>query len=91
MIFILLIQLDSLKGVEDKIISIDVPSGWDIHQGNVHGSFYPACNISLTSVKHCMKDFSGTHYFAGNFVPHFIYKVSILKLLEFIKEYIFDY
>ena len=68
--------LEQLRSFEDKIISVDVPSAWKIDEGNVFGSFVPRANISLTSVKQCMQHFGGDHYYAGNFVPEFIYKVS---------------
>lgn len=33
------------------IISIDVPSGWNIDDGNLHDTFIPQANISLSTLK----------------------------------------
>lgn len=58
-----------LKSAKAPIVSIDVPSGWEVESGNVNDTFVPAANISLGSIKHCMKGYAGVHYFAGHFMP----------------------
>ena len=45
--------LNELAPFEDRILSIDVPSGWDANEGNVHKLFTPAYLISLGMPKKC--------------------------------------
>jgi NAD(P)H-hydrate epimerase len=56
------------------IISVDVPSGWEIEKGNVYNTFVPFANISLGTVKSCMKNFIGVHYFVNFFMPRKLLK-----------------
>jgi NAD(P)H-hydrate epimerase len=52
------------------ILSVDVPSGWDVDNGDVHTTgFTPNAVISLTTPKRCMMGFGGTHYLGGRFLP----------------------
>lgn len=54
------------------ILSVDIPSGWHVEQGNVHGlgPERVAALISLTAPKLCAKHFTGgVHYLGGRFVP----------------------
>ena len=51
------------------IISIDIPSGWDVEEGEKPGSFSPYMLISLTAPKPCAQYFMGIHYVGGRFVP----------------------
>ncbi len=60
---------ESLKNTEIPIFSIDVPSGWDIDDGNIYDTFWPAANISLGSIKPLMKGYNGVHYFSDHFMP----------------------
>lgn len=39
--------LPSLTKFQQKIFSVDVPSGWDANEGNVHNLFTPNWLISL--------------------------------------------
>ena len=53
-----------------SVISIDVPSGWDVSRGDVTGSgLQPALLISLTAPKECARTFKGKHALGGRFVP----------------------
>ena len=65
--------LKAIKGLEQTIpiISIDIPSGWDVEKGPINGeSIQPECVISLTAPKNCMKHFQGKyHFLGGRFVP----------------------
>jgi NAD(P)H-hydrate epimerase len=65
--------LKQLKQLEKTIpiISIDVPSGWDVEKGPMNNdSLQPECVISLTAPKSCMKNFQGKyHFLGGRFVP----------------------
>jgi NAD(P)H-hydrate epimerase len=52
------------------VLSIDLPSGWDVELGDIHKTgFYPNAVVSLTVPKLCMKGYSGDHYVGGRFVP----------------------
>ncbi len=65
--------LKQIKQLEKTIpvISIDVPSGWDVEKGQINNeSIQPECVISLTAPKNCMKHFQGKyHFLGGRFVP----------------------
>lgn len=65
--------LREIKQMEKSIpvISIDVPSGWDVEKGPVDEQcLQPECVISLTAPKLCMKHFHGKlHFLGGRFVP----------------------
>ncbi|KAJ3334621.1 hypothetical protein HDU91_002637, partial [Kappamyces sp. JEL0680] len=58
-----------LDATKIPIISIDIPSGWDVEQGNVHRHFTPAALVSLTAPKLGASHFAGQHYVSGRFVP----------------------
>ena len=60
---------DYLKSHQHKVVSIDVPSGWEVDNGNIYNTFVPVANISLGSLKTCIKDFDGIHYFVDHFMP----------------------
>ena len=57
--------------VKIPVASIDVPSGWDVEQGDIHGTHLnPDFLISLTAPKLCSTSFRGRfHYLGGRFVP----------------------
>ena len=66
-----------------SLISVDVPSGWDVEKGPITSSrpadqseseettLYPAAIISLTAPKLCVSQscFKGSHYVTGRFIP----------------------
>jgi hydroxyethylthiazole kinase-like uncharacterized protein yjeF len=53
-----------------QIISVDVPSGWNVDEGDMAGlGFVPDILISLTAPKLCSKQFTGRHYIGGRFLP----------------------
>ena len=66
--------IDELNKFQDKIISIDIPSGFDIENGNINNTFQPNYLISLTLPKLCSKNFNGKHFLGGRFVPKILYK-----------------
>jgi len=66
--------IENLNKIPDKIISIDIPSGYDIEKGNINNTFKPGYLISLTLPKLCSKNFEGKHYLGGRFVPLILYK-----------------
>ena len=63
--------MSKISEVTIPVASIDVPSGWDVEQGDIHGSHLnPDFLISLTAPKLCSTSFRGRfHYLGGRFVP----------------------
>lgn len=53
------------------IVSVDIPSGWHVEEGDVNGTgIKPDLLVSLTAPKLCAKKFGGPHHFlGGRFVP----------------------
>jgi len=53
------------------VASIDVPSGWDVQQGDMAGTgLKPDMLISLTAPKECSRGFRGRHHIlGGRFIP----------------------
>lgn len=52
------------------VISVDVPSGWNVDEGDVTGmGFVPEVLISLTAPKESARGFSGRHFVGGRFLP----------------------
>ncbi|KAI8617564.1 YjeF N-terminal domain-containing protein [Chytriomyces sp. MP71] len=63
--------LKSIKAAKHvPILSVDVPSGWDVDEGNTSGlGLEPKALISLTAPKPCSKGFKGRHFVGGRFIP----------------------
>lgn len=62
------LSLISTSGL--PIVSVDIPSGWDVEQGNEAGvGLNPDVLISLTAPKQGVKMFRGQHFLGGRFVP----------------------
>ena len=62
--------LPKLNAAGVPIVAIDIPSGWDVEQGNLSGKGLNAsCLVSLTAPKKMATFFSGPHYLGGRFVP----------------------
>ncbi|KAJ2027277.1 NAD(P)H-hydrate epimerase [Coemansia sp. S610] len=63
--------LSTLQGIGKPIVSIDVPSGWDVELGNSQGvGLCPDMLVSLTAPKLCAEHFAGRyHYLGGRFAP----------------------
>ncbi|KAJ7464822.1 YjeF N-terminal domain-containing protein [Mycena galericulata] len=52
------------------IVSVDIPSGWDVEAGNEAGvGLNPDVLVSLTAPKEGVKLFRGQHFLGGRFVP----------------------
>ncbi|KDR73554.1 hypothetical protein GALMADRAFT_100297 [Galerina marginata CBS 339.88] len=63
------------------IVSVDIPSGWDVENGNELGvGLQPNVLISLTAPKEGVKDFIGRHFLGGRFVPEYLEKKFELHL-----------
>lgn len=72
--------IDTLKKVETPICSVDVPSGWNVEEGDPNG-LQPQLLISLTAPKRCAKLFKGRfHYLGGRFVPRALEQKYDLQL-----------
>lgn len=74
------------KEISFAVVSIDVPSGWDVEQGDSSGLYpiHPDMLISLTAPKLCAKFFKGKyHYLGGRFVPPGILEKYNLSLPEY--------
>lgn len=64
-----------------KVMSVDIPSGWDVEKGDVSGDgLRPDALISLTTPKKAAATFSGRHFLGGRFVPPFIISKYGLRL-----------
>lgn len=64
--------IQQLNDTSAKIVSVDVPSGWDV-DGNTgkEDGFAPALLVSLTAPKRCVLNTDTTatrHYLGGNFI-----------------------
>jgi len=77
----------ALKLISDSnlpIVSVDIPSGWDVDKGNIHGvGLEPSVLVSLTAPKAGSKCFNGRHFLGGRFVPWEIAKNYDLNLPEY--------
>lgn len=55
------------------IVSVDIPSGWDVEKGNAEGvGLVPDVLVSLTAPKEGSKGFSGRHFLGGRFVTKYV-------------------
>ena len=61
--------LEELRKVESKVLSVDMPSGWEAEAGNKYGLFLPMANISMMLPKEGMKSYKGRHFIGGRFLP----------------------
>ena len=66
--------LDTLSKTNLPLVSVDIPSGWDVETGPPTDGVTPALTpdllVSLTAPKKCAKYFTGRHhYLGGRFVP----------------------
>ncbi|KAM6434392.1 NAD(P)H-hydrate epimerase [Liasis olivaceus] len=72
--------LGTLEKVTIPVVSIDIPSGWDVEKGNPDG-LQPDMLISLTAPKKAARQFQGRyHYLGGRFVPEALQKKYALNL-----------
>ncbi|KAJ1998447.1 hypothetical protein GGI02_006159, partial [Coemansia sp. RSA 2322] len=64
--------LEIMCCTDKPIVSVDVPSGWDVELGKIQGAacLCPDMLVSLTAPKMCAVKFEGRfHYLGGRFVP----------------------
>ncbi|CAK9149008.1 unnamed protein product [Ilex paraguariensis] len=64
------------------IVSIDIPSGWHVDEGDINGAgIKPDILVSLTAPKLCAEKFCGPHHFLGvRFIPPSILDKYKLRL-----------
>ncbi|MEE6487940.1 hypothetical protein FKM82_015088 [Ascaphus truei] len=75
--------LGTMKQIKIPIVSLDIPSGWDVEAGNSEG-IIPEVLISLAAPKKCALQFPGKHHFiAGRFLPYDVQKKFELNLPEY--------
>ncbi|OJT14680.1 NAD(P)H-hydrate epimerase [Trametes pubescens] len=66
------------------IVSVDIPSGWNVEQGNVDGvGLDPDVLVSLTAPKEGVRKFAGRHFLGGRFVPKSMEEKFQLNLPEY--------
>ncbi|XP_048332079.1 pyridoxine/pyridoxamine 5'-phosphate oxidase 1, chloroplastic isoform X2 [Ziziphus jujuba] len=73
---------DQTRQKSPAIVSVDIPSGWHVEEGDIGGAgIKPDMLVSLTAPKLCAKKFCGPHHFlGGRFVPPSIadkYKLNL--------------
>lgn len=70
--------LDALVASDTPIVSVDIPSGWNVEDGrqkltNTDGkevaTIDPAVLVSLTAPKEGVRAYTGRHWLGGRFVP----------------------
>ncbi|XP_051495477.1 yjeF N-terminal domain-containing protein 3 isoform X2 [Apus apus] len=67
--------LATLKNIRIPIISLDVPSGWEVEAGGSGGGISPEVLVSLSAPKQCARRFLGRqHFVAGRFLPYDLQK-----------------
>ena len=73
----------ALHDTKLPIISVDIPSGWDVEKGSqplntqpddngrseVIDTFDPEALVSLTAPKEGAKEYKGRHWIANRFIP----------------------
>ena len=58
-----------LHSTPNSVLSVDIPSGWDVDGGDVAGTgFEPDVLVSLTAVKEGARNFEGRHFVGGRFL-----------------------
>ncbi|KAI0822348.1 YjeF N-terminal domain-like protein [Trametes gibbosa] len=66
------------------IVSVDIPSGWNVEQGDVDGvGLHPDVLVSLTAPKEGVKSFIGRHFLGGRFVPKTLEEKFELNLPDY--------
>lgn len=73
--------IEALKKSSVPVLSVDLPSGWNVDEGDLHDTgFLPQAVISLTVPKKCMSSYDGVHYVGGRFVPPSVQQQFKLEL-----------
>lgn len=62
--------LPLISSSKKPIVSVDIPSGWDVEKGNEGGvGIVPDVLVSLTAPKEGVRTFEGRHFLGGRFIP----------------------
>jgi NAD(P)H-hydrate epimerase len=65
--------IPALRDAKVPLVSVDIPSGWDVEDGpgeSGDAALQPDVLISLTAPKMCARHFKGSaHFLGGRFVP----------------------
>ncbi|XP_018494572.1 NAD(P)H-hydrate epimerase [Galendromus occidentalis] len=72
--------LQKMCRFKTPIVSVDVPSGWDVETGPHQDSIKPDMVVSLTAPKKGMQNFHGKHYLGGRYIPDSLAAKFNLKL-----------
>lgn len=65
--------LPLISASKKPIVSVDIPSGWDVEKGNEEGvGIVPDVLVSLTAPKQGVRSFKGRHFLGGRFVPKLV-------------------
>lgn len=67
-------MMASLSSLQHTLVSVDIPSGWNVEHGPPSDGetpvIKPNCLVSLTAPKKCAQFFTGEyHWLGGRFVP----------------------
>lgn len=77
-----IVRFLSAEGQDVPVVSVDIPSGWDVEAGPpASDALGPEMLVSLTAPKLCARLFRGRfHYLGGRFVPPYITEKNQLEL-----------
>jgi len=77
----------ALRMISDSklpIVSVDIPSGWDVEAGNAAGVGLDSdVLVSLTAPKEGVREFTGRHFLGGRFVPKKLEEKFALNLVAY--------
>ncbi|KAJ4482394.1 YjeF N-terminal domain-like protein [Lentinula aciculospora] len=66
------------------IVSVDIPSGWDVEEGKIEpAGLQPDVLVSLTAPKLGVRSFKGRHFLGGRFIPKTLEDRFELNLPEY--------
>ncbi|TBU62228.1 YjeF N-terminal domain-like protein [Dichomitus squalens] len=66
------------------IVSVDVPSGWNVDEGKIdEHALEPDVLVSLTAPKEGVRNYKGRHFLGGRFVPKILEEKYQLNLPEY--------
>ena len=75
--------IDELAAFNGQIVSVDVPSGWNVDSGYAGEGIKPTVLISLMVPKLGVKSFDGVHYLGARFIPQQMVKKWNIQLPPF--------
>lgn len=87
--------IKSMVAYKKPIISIDIPSGWDVDEGDIQRTgLQPEMLISLSAPKKCAKQFNGQwHALGGRFIPpsYILYRYRYISQLHIHNNHMLHY